>query len=125
MTEPHDSAKTDADDAVPAADSLSPLGPSPTEMEADFVTDPFAFTKSGAADTDNFELPEPVLGTDEDGAGFGFGADDETAARPPFFGGPEAHDTTPTADLDAAGFGATDFDAPALDAPAACLRDGD
>ncbi len=93
MSEPHDSAKSDADDAAPAAAGLPSLG----------MSDPLA-----PGDDEPMVLPEPMLGSDEDAPDFG--------TRPSFLADLEGR-----ADADApeAEFGAATETAVALAEPAA------
>src|SRR5277367_1223804 len=79
MSEPPDSADPKPDDTPP-----------PLDAEVELVTDPIALTMGA---TGPLELPEPVLGSDEDDPSAGFGAE-----RPSFLADLEARNGTPEAD---------------------------
>lgn len=70
MSEPPDSADPKPDDTLP-----------PLDAEVELVTDPLALTMGA---TGPLELPEPILGSDEDDPSAGFGAPDGGLARPSF-----------------------------------------
>jgi flagellar assembly protein FliH len=70
MSEPPDSADPKPDDTLP-----------PLDADVEPVTDPLALTMGA---TGPLELPEPILGSDEDDPSAGFGAPDGGLERPSF-----------------------------------------
>jgi flagellar assembly protein FliH len=108
MSEPPDNADPKPDDTLP------PLDPA-----AELVTDPLALTMGAMGGTaDSLELPEPMLGSDEDDPSAGFGASDTGGfERPSFLADLEARDGVTSMHGDDA-FAATDGDPPAFAAEA-------
>src|SRR5277367_5073466 len=96
MSEPPDSADPKPDDTPP-----------PLDAEVELVTDPIALTMGA---TGPLELPEPILGSDEDDPSAGFGASDGGLERPSFLADLAARNGTNSDDALA------DSDTPSFDA---------